>query len=92
MPLRSLAILLVIKYTQIHQLSLPEILDTDILKPHIPDQIIITCIDSQAALDNPPAFPDDPKYQCSGKSDSPSLHFFHISMQPDKNRMRHIGP
>ena len=49
-PARSLAILLIVKYTQIHQLSLPEILDADILEPYIPDQIIITCIDSQTAL------------------------------------------
>ena len=48
-PARSLAILLIVKYTQIHQLSLPEILDADILEPYIPDQIIITCIDSQTA-------------------------------------------
>ena len=92
MPLRSLAILLVIKYTQIHQLSLPEILDTDILKPHIPDQIIITCIDSQAALIIHLHFP---MIQNINVPVSQILHHFisfHISMQPDKNRMRHICP
>lgn len=89
---RRLAIFLIKENTKIHQLPLSEVFNAYIFKAHIPYQILIARINSQTTLIVLLLLLMVQNIDIHIIQILQNLRFVHISMNPDKNRMRHIGP
>lgn len=89
---RCLAIFLIKENTKIHQLPLPEVFNTYIFKAYIPYQILITRINCQTTLIVQLFLLMIQNINVHIVQILQNLRFVHISMNSDKNRMRHISP